>query len=620
MVLDFNSLQELARAKGEDWKQILAPFRAQGVQSLAFSELHLEDLEGYGLCTAYSGAQWGAETRLGNGPAPLPQAQSTYLVHWGDSPLPLDLLALCSETFGAGKVKKFEFPGALVIEIGLPLKQVQSFGLGFPAWIIESARQQGMSVWIRPENKPPVSDEGVRAYLAALESKFQPEGVIFGGASNEVVGYPEHLEETSRQIEAFGWKLGFIELPKATQQKGIETLVRALPLRTVRVFAVPPAQLATVKPPRLSQMFSLAARERNLSLLYLRPYGYDPTPDKGFVEANERFFSAVYSDLKDRLGPASTFEVKVEVKPWQAALLSLGGLAGVWLIGSTLTGWLPRWWAVTLVAFAGLNALMLLTPLSHLWLALMALGSACSISSAAVISQFPKLRRAAQSQSWLGLMTSSTGCWLVMSLLSLAGAWIASAFLQETTYKLGLDIFRGVKVLTVLTPLAIALAWALTAEERPHWMALSSSPLRLYQLIGMAVLVVGGLVYTMRTGNMSGDMGGEALEYERLLRMWLDNWLGVRPRFKEFMLAHPAMLLIPFAIRWSWRELTLVLLLVGSLGQCGLCDTFAHVHTPLQISLVRCLLGMALGGLAGWFYAAILWPAARGLLRVERKH
>jgi hypothetical protein len=86
------------------------------------------------------------------------------------------------------------------------------------------------------------------------------------------------------------------------------------------------------------------------------------------------------------------------------------------------------------------------------------------------------------------------------------------------------------------------------------------------------------------------------------------------------MLAHPAMLLIPFAIRWSWRELTLVLLLVGSLGQCGLCDTFAHVHTPLQISLVRCLLGMALGGLAGWFYAAILWPAARGLLRVERKH
>jgi hypothetical protein len=629
MVIDYNALLEYSRASGEsdNWEKVLDQF--PGVQGMAFTELKLDELEGYGICTVYSGIALGADTGQGSSDQPpLPNPQYTYLVQWSPHKhvTPEKLVEAINQSFPKAEASLWDssrsnkIRGAKVVEIKMPLRGLQTTGICYPDWAIEKAREAHLSVWLRPENKAStLQPADIKAYFDRLQTK-APEGIIFGGSANEVVGYSDEevLKSTATAIQDEKWKLGFIESAKANQQKGIETLVRNSHLNTVRVFTVPPMQQEKLKPERVAQMYSLAARERNLTVLYLRPYAYDATPDKGFEDANRNFFTDLSGQLKDRLSDkADAFATEVELNRGVVAILSLAGLAAFWLV---VLEYLPSAPAgligVSLVAFAVVNAGL---ANKHMWMALMALGTACCLSALSVISQFRRLRRAADKPTDFQALMSSSHAWLVMSVISLAGAWIASCFLQETTYKLGLDIFRGVKVITVLMPVAITALWCLSEEQRKHWLGIGGAPLKLYQLIALGILGIGGLIYTMRTGNMAGTDVGESMETERYLRMVLDQMLGVRPRFKEFLMAHPAMLLAPLALRSGWKELTAILILVGATGQCGLFDTFAHVHTPLQVSLIRCIMGAAFGLLLGWIYAGILLALAKGVGWLQKK-
>lgn len=626
VLLDFTSLVEFGRSRGLDWSEVLPEFRKAGITALAFSELRLDELEQVGICKVYSGVDLGGNLRLGSGQPPLPNPQSTYLVQWDEGIHPWlnfsQLQEAVSLAFGAERVRPWtspspEFRGSRILEISLPLRAVQSVGICFPHWAISEVGD--LRVWLRPENKAPVTAEGVKAYLGRLQEQYPVEGVIFGGSSNEVLGYPDELDETVALLEQFGWKFGLIELPRAVQQKGIETLVRSLPQQTVRVFTVPPAQQANLKPPRVAQMYGLAARERNARVLYLRPYAYDPTPDRGFEQPNERLFELLLADLGKRVGPADVFLVTVAVPPWGLALLAVGSIAAFWLALEPLWSGPGLWKLASLGLGAAIAAALPFTPLAHLGQALLALATSCCFGALAVTSQFAGLRQASQGRGFAAVMLASSRCFLVMSLISLVGACVASCFLQATTYKLGLDVFRGVKVLTVLMPALLALGWMLSAEERRYWLQLGLAPLRLYQLLALAALAVGAVIYTMRTGNAGAELAGEALEVERWVRMVLDQTLGVRPRFKEFLLAHPAMVIFPLLVRWGWREAAAVALALGAIGQVGLLDTFAHVHTPLQVSLIRCLLGLVLGGLIGWLWGGLLWQLERGLDWVRKR-
>lgn len=620
LVMDFSSLVELARAQGEPWQAELKTFSPNG---LAFVEMRLDDLESWGICNSYSGVQLRAAGYRGDF-----DPQHTYVLIWPGAESKLmsaaQLQTALSGTFGSDKVRKVSwedprFAGATIFDISLPSRSTSSVGVCLPEWGMIEADKLGQKLWVRPENKARPDIAGIGRYFDSLQRGHKLEGIIFGGTANEAVGYPDEdvLKSTAGLIRQHGWKLGFIELPKATQQKGIETLVRELPTDTVRVFAVPPAQQSTLKPDRVGEMYSLAARERNLTLLYVRPYPYDPSPDKGFENANTDLLAFIRADLADRLKPvAAPFSAEVKVPFWGAALLTLGGAAAFAILlrtfrpKTTLTQALLV--CLTAALASGLAALLPgSTPMgvhriTHQWFSLVALGSAFCISTLAVVSQFGRLRAAADAPTPQATLWHSTRAWLLMSVISLSGAWIASAFLQETSYKLGLDVFRGVKLLTVGAPLFITALWAWNGQDRDYWRNLVASPLRLGQLLVLGALGLVGIFYTLRTGNMGGEISGDALDVEKQIRMILDQQLGVRPRFKEFLLAHPAMLLMPLMIRWRWPAATAVLLLAGSTGQAGLLDTFAHIHTPLRVSLIRCVMGVVLGGVLGWFYGLVL--------------
>ena len=115
-----------------------------------------------------------------------------------------------------------------------------------------------------------------------------------------------------------------------------------------------------------------------------------------------------------------------------------------------------------------------------------------------------------------------------------------------------------------------------------------------YKYALIAVLAVVALViYVVRTGN-----DGTALVsgLEEKLRAGLKDLLGVRPRTKEFLIGHPFTL---FILYYGLNKKNWFLILPAIIGQVSLVNTYAHIHTPVIISLIRSFNGLWIGVVVG---------------------
>jgi hypothetical protein len=132
---------------------------------------------------------------------------------------------------------------------------------------------------------------------------------------------------------------------------------------------------------------------------------------------------------------------------------------------------------------------------------------------------------------------------------------------------------------------------------------------RVYQLALLALMAGLAFVYIARSGNTS-DISPSA--FELALRSNLTALLGVRPRFKEFAIGFPLMMLLP-ALRIEHKRLTGWLFAVGiAIGTSDIVDTFSHLHTPLLASLLRVFNGAVLGIVLGAIAIAVYRLVDRG--------
>ncbi len=97
--------------------------------------------------------------------------------------------------------------------------------------------------------------------------------IIFFGLSNQVLGYPDHLPDTADAFKRHIFSFGSIETYDASQvQKGNDTLARLIPGRTVRVQAIAKTELDKLKLDDVVARYVLGVRERNVRVVYLRPW------------------------------------------------------------------------------------------------------------------------------------------------------------------------------------------------------------------------------------------------------------------------------------------------------------------------------------------------------------
>jgi hypothetical protein len=194
-------------------------------------------------------------------------------------------------------------------------------------------------------------------------------------------------------------------------------------------------------------------------------------------------------------------------------------------------------------------------------------------------------------------------------LVTLVGACIMSAVAENPLTRLEIIPFRGIK-------LAFAMAWGGSFLTLYPWKEIES---QLYQVVRRVDVLV-GLVLAIVVGYALIRMGnagsGWQTGWEQHVRDRLEDFLVARPRFKEFALGYPLLLLglhmRPFQKSKSfWRDRRFWIG-VGMIGPISMVNTFCHLHSPLYLAFWRSLNGFVIGTLFGLFLIAVKkWGAPR---------
>ena len=186
-----------------------------------------------------------------------------------------------------------------------------------------------------------------------------------------------------------------------------------------------------------------------------------------------------------------------------------------------------------------------------------------------------------------------------------AGALVVIGLVSAPLLMEEIDRFAGVKAVIVLPPLILFALFVYTrrfGNEPPSALGSALAPVRVYQLAILGFLAAAAYVYISRSGNQS-DVTPSA--FELALRSNLTSVLGVRPRFKEFAIGFPLLMLLP-SLRLEHKRLAGWLFAIGiAIGTSDIVDTFSHLHTPLVVSLLRILNGAVIGIVIGIVVVAI---------------
>jgi hypothetical protein len=433
-------------------------------------------------------------------------------------------------------------------ERAIPLEELERIrALGFSLfWRLE--------LWLPPEEFP--------RYLDVLFA-LKPRGLII---SSPFAPAPPHWDLLLRRLLEHRALLGIVEFRSPV---GVERLYRRGFRGFVRVHTIKREERAVLSDVEALARFRRAAVERNMRLLELRALTRSQIlKDLETLQAELR--RAGFS--LGRLPEPAHFAAG----PWALAgvwlgLVSLTALAMEKLIKPPIRRLMPFWLGVVLIGSVGL---FVLEPARQAaaWIA------AVAVPIAAFILLGERFRSGGSGLAFLA----------AISLSSILGGLMAAAFLSADLFALGIGGFRGVKAALILPILTIVLL----AARRIEWHRVRALDTAIWA--GVALLLA---FVIMRSGNSFLSLW----ELEEWVRLRLEELLCVRPRFKEFIVGHPLMMLwasLGERRRCPWA---LALLALGFLGQVSIINSFLHLHTPLWVTLVRTFhgfwLGAALGGL-----------------------
>jgi hypothetical protein len=221
--------------------------------------------------------------------------------------------------------------------------------------------------------------------------------------------------------------------------------------------------------------------------------------------------------------------------------------------------------------------------------------SAPTIAMILVIRKTQQLRESHGDLSGSKRIMSTLIQYVKTAIISFMAVPFMIALLNNISYSLVLNQFRGVSLLH-LAPIGLIALYVFlycgesVMKELRRWL---SMPITVIMVVGVAIAGAAGYYYLTRTGNE-----GQVSSIEMLFRSTLENVIGVRPRTKEFMLAHRLLLVGLFlSLRYTWGRF---LFIIAAMGQLSMVDTFAHIHSPIIISFIRGLLGLGLGLVIGW--------------------
>jgi len=482
-----------------------------------------------------------------------------------------------------------------------------SVGIGFPREKMAKVKENGLNILVQIGSWPVRDSENLQEVFNEYQNEFAPfkENIsLIAFNDSTIPGFPSQFQSLAEEVTEFNVPLGFVE-NFIFKQAGIKNLGRVrtagvdLSKRIARLHAISEGEMikfSNMGPQKAKQTaiarFLLAASERNVRVLLVRLF-------PGFtLEDNVKYVGELVEALKNEgftLGKANTFDKDITSQSARTLLILIIGM-GVIAAGLLLLDILGMTHLGLVLACIGtigwlvifIFSLVINPDTSGLFeqaVKLMALASVIIFPTLAVTITL-KEREAGSLQAAIVRFLKLTG-------ISLIGALLMVGLLAHLHYMLKLDQFRGVTA-GLLTPILLVsfIFYFWKAKEGP----LEKARSLLKQPVTVLLLVMAGffagiaLLLVVRAGN-SGIVFG----FEEQFRNILQNLLGVRPRTKE-LLGHPIMLLLLYL---GYKHRLLPLLIFGTIGQVSMVNTFAHIHTPFVISIIRTFHGLWLGIFGG---------------------
>lgn len=560
MLLDGEALREQASLLGRDPFELALAYREAGLTGVVLYEDNPESLAFRGLITALSGREFNAMALLaGLGDAPVLPREATVLSELQEGALD-GLLAKAPaepETFSLLGRTWYWFPG----------DGLETLPAGPNLAELERYADAGFDIAWRPRNHPGMRGTG---------SDFPEAARYLIHYSLELAGNPDNLDELVAASQ--GYLTGIIE---GTDQAGMEEVAELIP--TVRLLSFSQEHVNRgLKPEDIIPKYTLAANERGIRIMYLRPWTEEHLGN--MYENTLMMIRGVHEDLTlsgFRVEPLPLTRPEFVTNTFLRAVSAAGVLAGLLLLGTAFPG-----------------AWRLLVPLLIVLVSVAAGGLSWAAPALAAALAFPLIGYTQLREKPLGLLGAT--------LISLIGAVFLAAVGSDRDTMMALTPFRGVAATLVLPPVLFLFQYALRYRRPAQWVREFSAQPVTFGMVALALVAAGaaGLIL-LRRGNFPVIGASEA---ELALRSWL-NELFVRPRFKE-LIGHSlavVALFVPQLPAW----LRAGLLTAGVVAQATILNSFSHYHTPLLVSLQRTLIALVLGFLAG----LILSWLARGLLR-----
>ncbi|HOL50833.1 MAG TPA: DUF5693 family protein [Bacillota bacterium] len=635
LCMDYSEIALYSRRVGINIEDCLRGLAEEGIVSVALEEDTLGSMETAGEIVIIRGSE---ALALGSNGSPyrdilLAVAEMEVFSPSDTIVIPCNVDAA---TFLANRLtlRTCDGPSISVIRAGdatgyavsLPVDEARKLNLGIRPSKTAQVQAAGLRVVVRFSNFPNVSEKWIDSVMTLSAVGAIPDCVIFAGT--EVLGYPRFVSATVCGLDRLGTVYGDIEFQN---QAGGRQLARALDYKTVRVHSISRAEVdRDLSVAAMRDRYARAVRERNIRVLYMRPM-MKPIDERSLPEVNQSLVAEVVSAITDQgfsLGPAAPFD-QLDPGLLLTLLVVLGVAAGCVVLLDAIWD-LPFAICIGLVAVfaAGFAALW---GLGYPLLARQSVALAAAIafpSLAAFVLFCPDIPGKTRdcdtcddgallaNKDWLG---SSGTKFLTASMLCLAGGLMLAACLTSRAFMVKGEQFLGVKAMHIFPMLFVLVAYWKRYARRGNESLIASlarlnrSNILVWHVIVIAILGVAGLIYIARTGNTS-SVPVAVPQWEQKMRAALENIFPARPRTKEFLIGHPAFVLAGALVALGETGLLLPISILGLIGQISLTNTFAHIHTPISLTLARVIIGLGLGFAIG-LVATVVYRAVVAQIR-----
>ncbi|WP_145939537.1 DUF5693 family protein [Paenibacillus glacialis] len=512
-------------------------------------------------------------------------------------------------------VKPWTFENRKGLIIETPIENAMMKPMRSDPITFDMLRSKGFNIVPRLGDSLPYDQD----HMENLISDYEAAGVtriLFEGES--VKGYND--QESMKSLDAFadllnehGMGIAAIENLKKPQL-GFNKLAYDLDYNVVRIYSLSEGD-ANLNVQKIADRFALASKDRNIRMFYLNAAPSRDTSKAMITNSIDNLVRSLAEpgNAIERLesdgftiGQAKAFDVaEASYQRIMKMIVVLGAIAFVSLLVSYF---IPL---LTIPAFVfgliGSVGLFILRPsLFEQGLALLVAISAPTVAMVLAVRKINELNAKTNDMLLTRRFAHALVLFVKTSIISLSAIPFVVALLNSITYELVLNQFRGVSLLH-FGPIALTALYVVLyrgGNLRQQLSTILRSRITVLGVIVVGIIGVLGLYYLSRTGN-----GGSVTSLEMSFRTFMENTFGVRPRNKEFLMAHPLLILGAF-MSIKYRN-AIYIMVIAVIGQLSMVDTFAHIHTPLKISLIRNLLGLGLGLVIG-LVAIVVWQIAEG--------